>query len=233
MYNEFMGEIEQFAERLHQVEYFKKLSAKEIIDIVSSGSIKRTVTGEYLFHENDACAGMYVLVQGQVNLLKNGPDGQESILNTINPVTMFNEVPVLDGGPNPASAVTTRDALLWRITCDNFRSLLASHPQVSIGMLRVLARRNRMIINHYGDLSFRSVTARVAKHLVELSLEGSEIIQRSQHPIKVIAARVVAAPEAVSRTLKVFKMEGLIQCDRKFIQVVDLKKLQLMARIEL
>ena len=62
-----------------------------------------------------------------------------------------------------------------------------------------------MMINHYGDLSFRSVPARVAKHLVELSLDGSEIIQRSQHPIKVIAARVVAAPEAVSRTLKVFK----------------------------
>lgn len=233
MYNEFMSEIEQFAERLHQVEYFKHLSAKELIDIVSSGSIKRSVVGEYLFHENDACAGMFVLVQGQINLLKNGPDGQETILNTINPVTMFNEVPVLDGGPNPASGFTTRDALLWRITCDKFRSLLARYPQVSIGLLSVLARRNRMMISHYGDLSFRSVTARVAKHLVELSLDGSEIIHRSQHPIKIIAARVVAAPEAVSRTLKVFKLQGLILCDRKFIQVVNLKKLQLMARIEL
>ncbi len=227
-----MDEIDQFAERLHQVEYFKHLSAKELIDIVSSGSVKRAIAGEYLFHENDACGGMYVLVQGQVNLLKNGPDGQETILNTINPVTMFNEVPVLDGGPNPASAVTTRDALLWRITCDKFRTLLARYPQVSIGLLSVLARRNRMMINHYGDLSFRSVPARVAKHLVELSNDGSEIIQRSQHPIKVIAARVVAAPEAVSRTLKVFKMDKLILCDRKSIQVIDLKKLQLMARIE-
>ena len=123
-----MSEIEQFADRLQKVEYFKHLSSKELTDIVSSGSIKRTVAGEYLFHENDGCAGMYVLVQGQVNLLKNGPDGQETILNTINPVTMFNEVPVLDGGPNPASAITTRDSLLWRITCDNFRALLARHP---------------------------------------------------------------------------------------------------------
>ncbi len=39
-----MDEIDQFAERLHQVEYFKHLSAKELIDIVSSGSVKRAIS---------------------------------------------------------------------------------------------------------------------------------------------------------------------------------------------
>lgn len=228
-----MSEIDQFAARLKQVEYFRSLSAAELVDIVSSGTIKRSIEGETLFHENDPCAGMFVLVQGQVVLVKNGPDGQETILNTINPVTMFNEVPVLDGGPNPATARTTRNALLWRISCDKFRLLLKKYPQVSLGMLTILARRNRMMIGHYDDLSFRSIKARVAKHLVELSENGSIIIQRSQHPIKTIAARVVAAPEAVSRTLKSFRTDGSIACDRTQIKVVDLVKLQQMARIDL
>jgi CRP/FNR family transcriptional regulator len=227
-----MSEIEQLAEQLHGVSYFKTLSGREVIDIVTAGEVKQVKAGTYLFVENDPCAGMYVLVQGQVNLLKTGPDGQETILNTVDPVTMFNEVPVLDGGPNPVSAYITHNALLWRINCDRFQQLLLRHPQVGVGMLSVLAKRNRLMLGHYVDLSFRTIPARISKYLLEISNDGNDAITRSQHPIREMAARVVAAPEVISRTLKFLKDNRIIDCSRSFIKIIDLEGLQKMAKLE-
>ena len=60
------------------------------------------------------CAGMFVLLAGQVHLRKLGPQGQESILAVIEPVIMFNEVAVLDGGPNLTTAVAAQDSACGR-----------------------------------------------------------------------------------------------------------------------
>lgn len=228
-----MGENERLVDQLKGVSYFEKLSTRELIDIVTSGSVKHFSAGELLFMENDTCAGMFVLIQGQVNLMKTGPDGQETILNIVDPVTMFNEVPVLDGGPNPVSALATKNSMLWRITCDKFRQLLTRHPQVSIGMLSVLAKRNRLMLGHYVDLSFRTIPARLAKLLLEVSGDGKEVIIRSQHSMREMSARVVAAPEAVSRTLKIFKEARIIECNRSMIKVIDVAGLQQMAKLEI
>ena len=228
-----MDEIEKLVDQLKSVSYFEKLPANDLTDIVTSGSVKHISEGQFLFLENETCAGMYVLIQGQVNLMKAGPDGQETILNTIDPVTMFNEVPVLDGGPNPVSALATKHSMLWRITCEKFRQLLLRHPQVSLGMLSILAKRNRLMLGHYVDLSFRTIPARVAKLLLEVSNDGKDVIVRSQHPIREMSARVVTAPEAVSRTLKIFKDDHLIDCDRSMIKVIDVTGLQQFARLEI
>ncbi len=228
-----MSEIEQLAQQLNRVSYFQTLAPKDVLEVVSAGSVKQVNAGTFLFLENEACAGMYVLIQGQVNLLKTGPDGQETILHTIDPVTMFNEVPVLDGGPNPVSAFTTRDSTLWRINCEKFNQILLRHPQVGIGMLSVLAKRNRIMLGHYVDLSFRTIPARLAKYLLEISRDGKDPIIRNQHPIREIAARVVAAPEVVSRTLKVFKDSHTIECNRSSIKIIDVDGLQKLARLGL
>ena len=103
--------------------------------------------------------GMFVLLTGQVHLRKLGPQGQESILAVIEPVIMFNEVAVLDGGANLTTAVAAHDCTVWQIRCDSFQALLARYPMIGLGLLRVLARRNRFLVSQVEDLSFRTVQA--------------------------------------------------------------------------
>jgi CRP-like cAMP-binding protein len=100
-------------------------------------------------------------------------------------------------------------------------------------MLSVLAKRNRLMLGHYVDLSFRTIPARLAKYLLEISKDGSEIILRSHHPIREMAAHIVAAPEAVSRTLKIFKSNKVIECDRSAIRVIDIENVRQIARIDI
>jgi len=54
--------------------------------------------GEILFHKEEDCADRFVLVKGRVTLNKPGPSGQEGVMNTLEPVIMFNEVAALAVG---------------------------------------------------------------------------------------------------------------------------------------
>ena len=157
---------------------------------------------------------MFVLLAGQVHLRKLGPQGQESILAVIEPVIMFNEVAVLDGGANLTSAVAAQDCTVWQIGCDSFQALLARYPMIGLGLLRVLARRNRFLVSQVEDLSFRTVQARAAKLLLDLSDTGAQPIDRRKHPNHELAARIATGPEAFSRALNAFKRTGCLTCTR-------------------
>jgi len=165
--------------------------------------------------------------------LKSGPEGQVSILNTLTPVIMFNEVAALDGGPNPVTCVSATDLTAWRVHHQRFHQLMRQFPQIGFSLLHILARRNRLLIAHYDDLSFRSVQARLSKLLIELSGQGTRLIERTKFPNRLIAARIVTTPEAISRTLKLLKVENIITCSRDKIRILDFERLLTLAQIDL
>jgi CRP/FNR family transcriptional regulator len=228
-----MDEIHALAERLQQVRQFNGIPIEKLERIIQSGTLLDCPQGKVLFQEGEPCAGFYVLVQGQVTLSKMSPEGKEGILTILEPVIMFNEVAALDGGENPITASAHTRVRVWHATFEAFHELLLQLPQAGLSLLGVLARRNRLLVNHYGDLSFRSVQARLAKHLVDISKNGQLTINRKQNSNQLIAGQVITTPEAVSRTLRTFTSSGLIISDRREIKVLDLEKLQVMAQIYL
>lgn len=197
----------------------------DLTTIVTAGQVRRFQAGETMFHETQPCAGMHVLVSGLVHLYKAGPQGQENIIKVVRPVTMFNEVTVLDSGPNPVCARAVQDCLVWQVGYEPFQTLLRRHPEIAIGLLKVLAARNRQLLDHYQDLSFRPVQARVAKLLLELSENGQRRIARREHSISQMAAQVASVPEAVSRALGELARRGVLFSTRAEIRVLDAKAL--------
>jgi len=215
--------------QLQRVEHFKRLPEVDVRAIVTAGRVRRFAAGETLFAEGAPCAGMFVLLTGQVHLRKLGPQGQESILAVIEPVIMFNEVAVLDGGANLTTAVAAQDCTVWQIGCDRFQALLARYPMIGLGLLRVLARRNRFLVSQVEDLSFRTVQARAAKLLLDLSDTGAQPIDRRKHPNHELAARIATVPEAFSRALNAFKRTGCLTCTRSAIAVHFIEDLAALA----
>jgi CRP-like cAMP-binding protein len=227
-----MAELDRLAKSLHSVQHFKHLNLVDLITIVSAGQVRHFRADEIIFREDQPCAGMHVLIFGEVHLKKTGPHGQTGILAIIKPVIMFNEVSVLDGGPNPISALAVQDCTIWQISYDSFQALLQQYPQVGLGLLKVLAARNRQMITQYEDVSFRPVLARVAKLLLDLSDHGKVKIQRNQHSITEMAACVASVPEAISRSLNTLKTQGTIETNRTEIVVLAPIELTHMAQLE-
>lgn len=224
--------MDDLAARLGRVSHFKHLPPHALLDIVTAGRVRRYPAGSTIFLEGEPCAGMHVLFSGRVHMCKPGPGGQEQIVGVIEPVIMFNEVAVLDGGPNPVTAIAAKDSVTWTVGYETFQQLIARYPILGLSLLRVLAARNRALILRCEDLSYRSVQARLAKLLMQLSQGGAAPIPRREYSIRQLSALIGTVPELVSRSLAALQGAGLIACSRREITICDREALARAALIE-
>jgi len=224
--------IDKLISSLRRVRHFKHLPLSAIREIVLSGGTCRFKAGDSIYREGDACSGLFVLLKGEVHLYKAGLQGQEAIISVIHPVIMFNEVASLDRGPNPTSAIAAKDCFTWHIDQEAFGELIVKYPLVGTSLLRVLARRNRLLLSSFEDLFSRPVVARTARILLQLSENGNRPIYRLTHTNLELAARAATVPEAISRTIQKFASDNLIERNRTEIQIIDPDALSALALIE-
>ncbi|MCC6801052.1 MAG: Crp/Fnr family transcriptional regulator [Anaerolineae bacterium] len=217
---------------MSRLKYFKGLSVGDLTLIIRSGYIRSIPEGTVIVTEDAPCAGMFVLLSGMVYLYRTSPDGQAVLIDELTSVTMFNEVAILDGGPNPMTVIAARDCMVWQADYTVLLALAERYPQVALGFLPVLAERTRVLISMVTDICFRSVRARTAKLILDLSEWGEQPVSRQDHSIQKLAAQISTAPEAVSRALSFFREQGCIDTSRATIVVNRPDQLAALAEIE-
>jgi len=142
----------------------------------------------------------------------------------LGPGGTFNDVPALDGGPNPASAAAVTDVLLWIIPRADLRRLAHAYPELAWALIESIARRTRHLVAMVEDLALRSVKARLAKLLLAKAEEvaGLPEIQRDQMVSQAeMAAQLGTVREMIGRALRELSDEGLITFDRHRIVITD------------
>jgi CRP/FNR family transcriptional regulator, cyclic AMP receptor protein len=212
--------IEDLCDCFNQIDLFRGLGKEDLRAIIQMGDLRELARDSALFVEGEPCRGVFLLLKGQVQLCKLSPAGEVSVLEVFYPVALFNEVPALDGGSNPATAVTVQNSLVWHASPEIFQVLMFRFPSVGVGLLKVMAARSRSTVMHFEDQSFRSVLARTARLLLEISNNGQKDINRRKYPNTFMAARITAAPEAFSRSLTAFKKNGWIACTPVWIHIL-------------
>ena len=227
-----MINLNALLERMSRLQYFKGLSLSDLNAIVRAGHIRSISAGAVIVSEDTPCAGLFVLLSGMVYCYRTSPDGQAVLVDELTPVTMFNEVAILDGGPNPMTVIAARDSLVWNAEYPVLLALSERYPSVALGFLPILARRTRVLISMVTDICFRSVRARTAKLLLDLSEWGEQPISRQDHSIQKMAAQISAAPEAVSRALSHFRNEKCIRTSRATIEVCAPEELAALAQLD-
>lgn len=211
------------------VPYFAHLDTSAM-EAVASSAVRRDYTkGAIVFLEEDPCAGLHVIEKGRVKLYKISVEGREQVVKLLGPGEFFNEVAVLDGGPNPISAMAALDATVWVVDCAAMRHLVSSHPSLAAAIIENLAARSRELLSLVEDLSLRTVSARLAKLLLARAETGD---QTSPHTSQQeMAAQVGTVREMVGRVLRTFEDEGLIRFDRHRILILDREGLEKEAMI--
>ncbi len=232
-----MESPEQLAERLGNVSHFMKLPLADRLFIILAGQMRLFSPDTIIFSEDEPCAGMFVLLKGHVHICKLGPQGQQNIIADIKPVIMFNEVAILDGGPNPYTAIATQNCFAWHISYQAYQKLLRRYAkdqymEVALGLLDIMASRYRQLLNSYADLSFLTVPVRVAKLIFELSDQGQKPINRHEVSINEMAAHIATVPEAISRSLNLLRCQGIINTTRTKITVLKSEELARLAQVE-
>ena len=140
-------------------------------------------------------------------------------LQLIRPGETFNDVPVFSGGANLASAEAMVDVLLYTVKKTDLEGIVQEYPQVALNVVRILSERVRQLVSLVEDLSFRHVTGRVAKVLLEYAGNGAEGKPRLTQ--QEMAAMIGTAREMVGRSLKALEEEGTIRMERNRVIITD------------
>ncbi|HVS01629.1 MAG TPA: cyclic nucleotide-binding domain-containing protein [Thermoanaerobaculia bacterium] len=103
---------------------------------------EEVAAGELLFREGDLGTEMYILQEGQVEILKNlkGVDEQLAVLEKGD---FFGEMSLLEELPRTASARALTDCKVIKINGATFDQMLRSRPEIAVRIMRKLSRRLR------------------------------------------------------------------------------------------
>jgi len=213
-----------------QLEFLKSILYFSSLDFAGLESIRKLVfektadRAEMVLLEGESAANLYFVASGVVKMFKTSAEGKEQILSIVRPGESFNDVPIFDGGPNPASARAMGPVLLYGIKKNDMEAILRNHPQIALNVIKVLARRVRHLVSLVEDLSFKHVIGRVAKILLEHV--GGEMGRGPRLTQQEMAAMAGTAREVVGRSLKALEEEGAIKLDRHRIIITDKEALK-------
>lgn len=216
------------AELLERIPYFSGLSREEREALGRGLFEKRVSKNEVLLWEGEPGNALYIVGSGRMKVFRTSAEGKEQVLRVMYPGDSFNEVPVFDGGPNPASAMALEDSVVFGIRREDMLRILRDYPQVSVNVIRVFSRRLRDMVSLVEDLSFRNVTARLAKILLEHAVESGQESPERRLTQQQMAAMVGTAREMVGRSLKTLETMGAIRVKRQKIVIVNRDMLKRM-----
>ena len=189
---------------------------------------------EPIFWEGKEAQGFYLLIAGQVKLVKSSLEGKEYIIRLVLPGETFGEAAVFAESRYPASAVALEDCHLLFFPQTPFLRYLEASPALARNMLATLSRLNFHLTRQLEDLSLKEVSARLARYLLERCRETHGKIDPGLSfdlpTTKTdLAAYLGTISETLSRTLARLKNYGAIEEDRGRITILAPLALKNMA----
>lgn len=193
--------------------------------LAEAARVREYAADEAIFWEGEPPLGLYIVEEGGVKICRHATDGREHILHLLSRGDTFNDVAVLDGDCNPATAIAQSAARVWCIARQDLIELSAQHPELAWLLLGNLARRVRYLMTLVEGLSMRSVRGRLAHFLLEESAhhDSREIPRRLTQ--EEIAARLGTVREMVGRGLRGLAEDEIIELSRHSIRILDPERL--------
>ncbi len=223
-------------EFLKQLSLFKNFTDKEIEEIAKYFHEKHYNKGDYIFFEEEAEPGIYILVEGLVKLLKETPDGKTIIVRLVFPKELFGWVEF--GGRKPRYTYTSQAVLpttVLYMSNQDFINLSMKYPQLALMITCDLSEKLLETYEVLKSIASGKVEERIAKLLIELAdkigketPEGYLVIEA---PItrQDIAEMTGTTVETAIRIMSKWKKENIIDAQRGRIVLKDLDYLEELA----
>lgn len=206
--------------KLQTVPMLRGLDPASLAQLAGSAIRRAYAPGAVIFLEGDAASALYYVDTGWVKVVKMSPDGREQILYVWGPGEIFGGVGVFVNRPVPATAIVLEPTAIWILPSDAIRHLLTTNPTMALPIIEFMANRISELVELVADLSLHTVTARLARLLLEQA-EGDVLHRRSWATQAEMAARLGTVPDVLSRALRGLVEAGLIQVQRHQIQILD------------
>ena len=132
--------LEEDVELLRKIPLFAKIEPSKLKLLAFTSQRLTFNAGDSLFEQGDAGDALYVIMEGEADVLVDTPGGQITVA-TMATNDFVGDIAVLCDVPRTATVTATSKLTTMRITKDLFFQLVCQFPQIAIEIMRVLAHR--------------------------------------------------------------------------------------------
>ena len=208
--------------------FWEKLTAAQQ-EVLTKEAVLRTVPrGTVLHRGGDDCLGLLVVHSGQLRAYILSAEGREITLYRLfeRDMCLLSASCMLRGIQFDVTVEAEKDASFWVIPAEFYRALMERSAQVANYTNQIMATRFTEVMWLVEQILWKSFDRRLAHFLLEEStLEGTDTLKLTHEKI---AAHLGTAREVVTRMLKYFQTEGMVQLRRGTVELLDRKKLEVL-----
>lgn len=174
--------------------------------------------GNILFYEGDESSSLIVLVKGIIKLYKTSSSSKEIVLKYFHENELIGEVANFENIPYPATAEAYGEATLLKIDFAKLKEVIFTNPELSFKIQLSLIKKIKNLENIVSTHLVLDSKQRVAKYIYDN--EDSFFSTKNV----LIAEILNITPETLSRVLRKFKNEGIIDSENKKIDKLRLEE---------
>jgi len=206
---------------LSSIPLFSGLEEKELAVLETHAQQRSFAKNSVLMTEGESPDSLYLIEEGKVKVYLNDHTGREVILAYEEAGGYLGEIALLDDAPRSASVMTLTPTQVLIISKSDFRSCLASNPDVALSIIRVLTQRVRKLTEDVRSLALRSVYQRLVEKFMELAVEtDGEMVVTERLTQQDIASLIGASREMVSRVMRDLSAGGYIDTSGRYIRIL-------------
>ena len=189
-------------------------------EIFGRGSLVQLSPGQFVAMEGTACSHLPLVLRGTVRVYKTGANGREVTLYRIErgESCILTTSCMLSGLEFPASAVAQTTVEAFAVPSPLVTDWLERFPSWRSWVFSIFPRRLASIITVVEDVAFGRVSSRLAELLTAAGTAAGTAIETTH---EAIAADLGTSREVVSRILKGFERQGLLELGRGRIVLRD------------
>ena len=172
-----------------------------------------------IFNEGDECGTVAFLLSGSIRISKIGKNGREIVLYRLGSgdSCILTISSVLANISYPATAVVEEDAEAILLSVQQFKELMTINPEFQQYIYKLLAARLLEVMTLVDEIVFHKMDERLIEYLLRHSKNDEDIIEITHEEL---ASQLGSVREVISRLLKGFERDGLIQLSRGKVKIM-------------
>jgi type IV pilus assembly protein PilB len=230
-------DTQKLAHFLRNVKLFAELSPDSLMKLGACLKTAEFPPAEVIVREGAPGVSMYIVKSGLVEVRKKDPStGIDFLVAQLTEGAAVGEMSLLTGKPRSATVSTVQPTIVFTLTRADFRNLLTQHPEISLGLARILAERledaTRQVGIEYINLFKGNFDPRVVGLLPQSLMTLHKVIPVAYVNNTVTLAMVnpsnLVAFDDVRRYIKGVIIEPVVCTDEDFRKFMETVYVQMM-----
>ena len=217
---------------LKQCSLAQGMSDGEVQELLASAQVRQREypKGEIIFHEGDMPKSLYILLAGEVHILKDTFSGRRIFLSEINePGDMFGEVYEVLKQPYDMYVEAVTSVKLLEISSDLFSfdaggEMSRSALKIQRNLMRIFARKAYFMHNKIKVLASGSLREKIIRFLF-IELQGKRELELTGSR-EFMASYLAVTRPSLSRELSALQREGILAVEGKKVRVLDMERFE-------